>query len=245
METSIPTISFGKTDPGLRRSHNEDSVLLHNAGGYFLVADGVGGAAAGEVASALFAQAVAETFSVTHNRSLEETLISVKESFLKANSRILAHIAATPAHSGMGCTAELLALHDRGFVLGHIGDSRTYRLRQAAFTRLTTDHSLVQQQLDQGLIDWEQARKHPMKNVILRAVGVESELAVDIIQGQVLSGDVFLLCTDGLSDMIDDSQMQEILMTTEPLAEKVDMLVSLANSTGGRDNISVVLVEVQ
>jgi protein phosphatase len=145
----------------------------------------------------------------------------------------------------MGCTAELLALHTSGFVLGHIGDSRTYRLRQTILTQLTVDHSLVQQQVDQGLISQEQARNHPMKNVILRAVGINDQLAVDIIQGQVLSGDLFLLCTDGLSDMIDDHQIQAVLSLEENLTDKAARLVDLANAAGGRDNITVALVEVR
>ncbi len=145
----------------------------------------------------------------------------------------------------MGCTAELLALHSSGFVLGHIGDSRTYRLRQTILTQLTVDHSLVQQQIDQGLINQEQARNHPMKNVILRAVGINDQLAVDIIQGQVVSGDLFLLCTDGLSDMIDDHQIQAILSLEASLTDKAARLVDLANVAGGRDNITVALVEVR
>jgi protein phosphatase len=245
METIIQTTACCKTDPGLRRSCNEDTCLVQNESGYFLVADGIGGAAAGEIASALFAKTAAEIFSSTGSRSSEESLQLVKNSFLTANSRILTDIAATPARAGMGCTAELLALHANGFVLGHIGDSRTYRLRQTILTQLTKDHSLVQQQIDQGLINQEQARNHPMKNVILRAVGIEEQLAIDIIQGQIFSGDLFLLCTDGLSDMVEDKQIQEVLLTEELLTDKAARLVDLANAAGGRDNVTVALIEVR
>ncbi len=245
MKNIIETSACCKTDPGLKRSQNEDTCLIDNEGGYFLVADGIGGAAAGEIASALFAKTAAEIFAAKANRSPEETLALVKESFLSANLRIVDHVASTPSHSGMGCTAEILAFHESGFVLGHIGDSRTYRFRQTILTQMTTDHSFVQQQIDQGLINHEEARNHPMKHVILRAVGVNEELAIDIIRGQVLSDDLFLLCTDGLSDMVDDFQIEEILLTEESLAEKVEMLVSLANAAGGRDNISLVLIKVQ
>ena len=245
METTIQTTTCCKTDPGVRRSCNEDACVVHNEGGYFLVADGIGGAAAGEIASAIFAKTAASVFSTSLNRTVEKTLELVKNCFISANSSILADIASTPSHAGMGCTAELLALHTNGFVLGHIGDSRTYRLRQTILTQLTVDHSLVQQQIDQGLINQEQARNHPMKNVILRAVGINDQLAVDIIQGQVLSGDLFLLCTDGLSDMIDDRQIQTILSMEESLTDKAARLVDLANAAGGRDNITVALVEVR
>jgi serine/threonine protein phosphatase PrpC len=245
MEILIQTTACCKTDPGLRRSCNEDTCLIHNERGYFLVADGIGGAAAGEIASALFAKTAAEIFLSSSIRSSENTLQLVKDCFLTANSRILADIAATPAHTGMGCTAELLVMHDNGFVLGHIGDSRTYRLRQATLTQLTKDHSLVQQQIEQGLISQEQARKHPMKNVILRAVGINEQLAIDIIQGQVFPGDFFLLCSDGLSDMVEDKRIEEALLTGELLTEKAARLVDLANAAGGRDNITVALIEVQ
>jgi PPM family protein phosphatase len=245
MEKTIQTTASCKTDPGLKRSLNEDVCIIHIEGGYFLVADGIGGAAAGEIASALFAEATAETFSSSSNRSAEETLALVKQSFYSAHSRIVTHIQSTPSHTGMGCTAEILAFHKSGYVLGHIGDSRTYRLRQTHLSQLTKDHSLVQQQIDQGLINQDQARNHSMKHVILRAVGADGQLAIDITQGQVLPGDLFLLCTDGLSDMIEDNQIQEILLTEHPLAEKADMLISLANAAGGRDNITIVLVQVQ
>jgi PPM family protein phosphatase len=245
METHIQTTACCKTDPGLRRSCNEDACLIHNEGGYFLVADGIGGAAAGEIASAIFSKTAAEIFSLNSNRSSEETLQLVKDCFLTANLRILADIATIPTHAGMGCTAELLVLHAGGFVLGHIGDSRTYRLRQAILTRLTKDHSLVQQQIDQGLISPEQARKHPMKNVILRAVGINEQLAIDIIQGQVFPGDLFLLCSDGLSDMVEDKQIEEALLDGNLITEKAARLIDLANAAGGRDNITVALIEVR
>jgi protein phosphatase len=245
MKNIIQTTACCKTDPGLKRSLNEDTCLIHHEDGYFLVADGIGGAAAGEIASALFSKTTAEIFTSRSNGSPDETLALVKESFLSAHSRIVDHVASFPSHAGMGCTAEILAFHDSGFILGHIGDSRTYRLRQTILTQITTDHSLVQHQIDQGLINYAQARSHPMKHVILRAVGLNEELTIDIIQGQVLSDDLFLLCTDGLSDMVDDSQIEEILLTEESLSDKAEMLVSLANAAGGRDNISVVLIKVQ
>jgi PPM family protein phosphatase len=239
------TSAFGKTDSGRKRSLNEDAYLVDNQGGFFVVADGIGGAAAGEIASTIFTTTVAEIFSPDRSRTFDTAQELIKESFLTANMRIIADVTENPSHMGMGCTAELLAFHGAGFVLGHVGDSRVYRLRQTELVQLTKDHSLVQQQIDQGLIDRRQCRNHPMKNVILRAVGVDERLAVDIIQGQVYAGDFFLLCTDGLSDMLEDQRIKEILEMDQSLEEKATILIDMANAAGGRDNISVVLVEVQ
>ncbi|OQX20459.1 MAG: hypothetical protein BWK76_01290 [Desulfobulbaceae bacterium A2] len=235
--------AVGLSDVGRRRSHNEDVCRVDEARGFFLVADGMGGASAGEVASGLFAATAGDVFVASAYRPLEETVFLVKKSFYTANARILSDIEGNPSRAGMGCTAELFALYDQGFVLGHIGDSRTYRLRNSSLVQLTKDHSLVQYQIDQGLINDEQARSHPMKNVIMRAVGVNRELAVDIIQGPVFSGDLFLLCTDGLSAMVDDLVIRDILLVPEPLSQRAARLIQQANEAGGRDNVSVVLIE--
>ena len=144
----------------------------------------------------------------------------------------------------MGCTAELLVFLDHGYVLGHVGDSRTYLFRSGQLKRLTNDHSVVQSQLDQGLINAAEARKHPMRNVILRAVGTNEVLAFDLIRGRIQLGDLFLLCSDGLTDMVEDGVLREVLAADLPLLQKVDQLVDLANSAGGHDNITVILGEV-
>lgn len=240
----IPTSACAKTDIGLRRRANEDAYLVDNETGYFLVADGMGGAAAGEVASRLFSRTAAELFFANPLRLENEALALIKNVFFTANAAILQHVENNPSHAGMGCTAELFALHATGFVLGHIGDSRTYRLRHGRLKQLTRDHSLVQQQIEQGVISSEEARKHRMRNVILRAVGVKEELAVDIIKGQLLAGDLFLLCTDGFSDMVTDEAIHEILAARASLSEKVARCIEQAKAGGGLDNITVALVEI-
>ena len=245
MKSIIHTISCCNTDPGLVRSHNEDTCLVNNEDGYFLVADGMGGAAAGEVASDLFKQTTVELFSSNHQRSLDATQDLVMECFQSANSKILSHVKEVPSHAGMGCTAELLAFHNDGFVLGHVGDSRTYSLSKGMLKQLTRDHTFVQEQLDQGLISREQAKTHSMRNLILRVVGSDDGLEVDIIPGTVLFGDIFLLCTDGLSSMVEDVQIKKILALEEPLAVKATMLIDKANNAGGKDNITVVLIEIK
>ncbi len=244
MDTKLRITACCHTDSGLVRSHNEDVCFVDDKKHYFVVADGMGGAAAGEVASNMMKETVQELFSTERSRSVAELRELVCICFQTANARMLAHIAEEPSHSGMGCTAELLAFGDKEFVLGHVGDSRSYRLREGKLEQLTRDHTLVQIQLDQGLISQEQADRHSMKNVILRALGTRKELEVDIINGSILPGDIFLLCSDGLTGMVDDEKIQEIMSYDGPQSLKATMLVDQANYSGGKDNISVVLVEI-
>jgi PPM family protein phosphatase len=234
----------GKTDVGLIRPANEDVFIVNHRAGFCLVADGMGGAAAGEMASRIFGQTAEDIFSQCIPANEQEAVENVQYTFKKANDRILAHVAEHPADEGMGCTAELIAFTDHGFVVGHMGDSRTYRYRQGVFKQLTKDHSLVQSQLDQGLITAAQARTHSMRNVILRAVGVAPSPSLDTLRGPVHAGDVFLLCSDGLTDMIDDDQIAETLTRKGGIDAKTDRLIDQAKQAGGRDNITVVLVEI-
>jgi protein phosphatase len=240
----VETRLYGKTDTGIRRLDNEDAFVIMSELDLCALADGMGGAAAGELASQLFADAVVETFAAVEQRS-EQTIVGlVEKTYRAANERILLHVSNHPEHKGMGCTAELLVFLDHGYVLGHVGDSRTYLFRSGQLKRLTNDHSVVQSQLDQGLITASEARKHPMRNVILRAVGTNEVLAFDLIRGRIQLGDLFLLCSDGLTDMVDDAVLREVLGADLPLLQKVDQLVDLANSAGGHDNITVILGEV-
>ncbi len=244
MKTACKITASGLTDVGLRRSSNEDSFLVHEEGRCFLVADGMGGAAAGEIASRIFTETAARCLLLSKDCSETDSVAMVKAIYQTANAQIREHVRSTPEHKGMGCTADLLHLHDTGFVLGHIGDSRTYRMRQGKLIRLTRDHSLVQDQVDQGLISREDAKTHRLRNVISRAVGVKDELEVDIIRGRYLPGDLFLLCSDGLTDMASEESVTHILRNGEPLRTRNSQLIELAKSGGGRDNVTVVLVEV-
>ncbi len=234
----------GKTDIGLRRSNNEDSFAISQDFGVCAAADGMGGAAAGELASKAFTLSAMEAFENTPNRSDEEITYRVKRAFSIANEKIREHVRENPNHEGMGCTAELLAISDRGFVLGHIGDSRTYLLRKGVLKQLTLDHTLVQEQVAEGLIPLEQVKSHPLRNVILRAVGLDNELALDLLRGKTLSGDLFLLCSDGLTDMINDDQILGILISNENTHAKAEALIQTAKDAGGHDNITVVLAEM-
>ncbi|MHC1742536.1 MAG: Stp1/IreP family PP2C-type Ser/Thr phosphatase [Syntrophobacteraceae bacterium] len=237
-------VSFGKTDTGLRRSNNEDAFFIDQQLGVCALADGMGGAAAGELASQLFAETAREIFSVHTADSEEQQLDLLQRTYELANERILDHVRENPGHAGMGCTAELVRFYEQKFVLGHVGDSRTYLLRNGDFKQLTRDHSLVQDQLDLGLITAEEARKHRLRNVILRAVGTKEALAVDFIRGRLLPGDVFLLCSDGLTDMLEDDSIREVLGVSLTIGQKVDRLIDMAKSAGGSDNITVILSKV-
>jgi len=242
MDLGIHT--FGKSDTGLIRKNNEDSFTVDIGAGFCTVADGMGGAAAGEIASSIFVETAAEVFSQPGSFSEEQRVGKVQQAFILANQRILDHIQSNPDHKGMGCTAELLAITEQGFVLGHMGDSRTYRLRNSQLKQITKDHSLVQDQLDQGIITEEQAEKHLQRNVILRAVGTTKNPSLDLIRGRTYPGDVFLLCSDGLTDMVSDDAIFKALTGYQDLPGAVDVLISLAKDGGGKDNITVVLLQI-
>jgi len=236
-------VSFGKSDVGLKRSHNEDALMVGSDGDVAVVADGMGGAAAGEVASRIFIETAAEIL-FRERSSEKETVDSIEQTFHLANARILQHAKENPQCRGMGCTAEVVVFFQRRYIVGHVGDSRTYLFRQGKLTQITKDHSLVQDQIDQGLITQLEARNHSYRNIILRAVGVDEVLVVDVISGEAQSGDILLLCSDGLTDMVDDPAIEDGLSRDLDISEQVVNLIDLAKSAGGDDNITVALCKV-
>jgi len=242
LEQTNSLIMAGITDTGLRRRNNEDSFLIEAGAGVCAVADGMGGAAAGEIASRLFIETVRKVFALSVCFPEQETIQMVQKAFKVGNDRILQHAARNPERSGMGCTAELLTICGNRYVIGHVGDSRTYLLRNGVLRQLTRDHSLVQEQVDRGLLTAGEASRHRLKNVILRAVGATERLALDLLRGNVASGDIFLLCSDGLTGMVPDFDIQKILVSPLELMQKVEKLVAEANHKGGSDNITVILV---
>lgn len=234
----------GKTDAGLKRKNNEDAFAISREMGFCALADGMGGAAAGEIASRIFVDTVTDVFSGGRSVSGDEVNSLVQNAFTSANKKILDHVLEYPEHRGMGCTAEILAFSDQGFVLGHMGDSRTYRLRGHEFKQLTKDHSLVQEQLDQGIITKEQAQSHQQRNIILRAVGISQSPQLDIIRGKALPGDIFLLCSDGLTDMIRDEQVLAVLVSGTEQEKMAGDLIEFAKQAGGKDNVTVVIAGI-
>lgn len=237
-------IFSGKTDIGLTRKNNEDVFVVNPELDFCLTADGMGGAAAGEIASKIFADTTQEIFTGNTDRSQKEVLYRIQKAFRAANEKILEYVIQNTSCKGMGCTAELLAFSDEGFIIGHIGDSRTYRLRKGHLEQLTQDHTMVQQQFEEGLISSDQIKNHPLRNVIFRAVGIKEDLALDLIIGKIFPEDMFLLCSDGLTDMIPDDQIREILCSDSDIPSKAEELIETAKVAGGADNITVVLAAI-
>jgi len=233
--------SCGRTDVGLVRSNNEDAFVSAPGPGVLALADGMGGAASGEVASGIFADTVREMLSVMPPSSVGEAEELVRGAFLLANRRIRDLAARVPQHKEMGCTGDLVLFIDDRYVVGHVGDSRVYLSRGGRLRQVTKDHSFVQEQVDQGLLTPRQAKAHPYRHVILRAIGIHDVLPVDIVSGKAHPDDLFLLCSDGLSDMVGDSLIEERLASDLPLGEKADLLVRDACDAGGHDNVTVVL----
>ncbi len=241
----IRLLSAGATDVGLLRSNNEDAYLVMPEAGLFAVSDGMGGEAAGEIASRYFIEAAQAAFVNQAPVSEETSCALIEKVFRCANQRILAHTAQNPNDSGMGCTGDLLVFYGRNYVIGHVGDSRVYLLRDRSLRQLTKDHSLVQQLVDQGLLTPQQAKNHPSKNIVLRAVGTHPLASFDRIKGEGFNHDIFFLCSDGLTDMLDDLAIQDILAATESLQSKVESLIKSTLTAGGRDNVTVVLCELE
>ncbi|HVK95610.1 MAG TPA: Stp1/IreP family PP2C-type Ser/Thr phosphatase [Noviherbaspirillum sp.] len=241
-----------KTDTGLLRSQNEDSVALSPAYGFALLADGMGGYNAGEVASNMattIAKAALEegmdTLQHSNARSPEQLHRLIVESVQRTNNTILDAARNEPQYAGMGTTLVAAVFHEDKVMLAHVGDSRAYLLRDGTLTQLTRDHSVLQEQIDAGLISAEWAHYAQNKNLVTRAVGVSANVEVDIHEHVTQAGDIFMLCSDGLSDMLRSEEIQESLIRQRhSLQTACDILVQEANEAGGHDNISVVLVQV-
>ena len=230
-----------RTDVGLRRSSNEDAFVSAAEHGILALADGMGGAASGEVASGIFVDTVRERLSAGPPPVPEEAGEFVRETFLLAHRRIRDLAAREPEHQGMGCTGEMVVFTGDRYVVGHVGDSRVYLFREGRLRQVTKDHSFVQQQVDHGVITPGQARVHAYRHMLLRAIGIDDTLAVDLASGKAHPGDIFLLCSDGLTDMVGDHLIEERLASRLSLEEKADRLVRDACDAGGHDNVTVVL----
>jgi serine/threonine protein phosphatase PrpC len=223
-----------KTDTGRQRHANEDSYFAKAP--LFAVADGMGGAQAGEVASRIAAGAF-EHAPDNDNASAEGQLEEIAQ---KANRRIHRLAQEDSSRAGMGTTLTAALLRDDEVALGHVGDSRAYLLRDGKLKRLTKDHSLVEELRRQGRLTEEQAEEHPQRSIITRALGPEPSVNVDTMTFPARTGDVFLLCSDGLTTMVSDEEIREILISSKNLRQAVNRLVDAANRGGGRDNITAV-----
>ena len=235
-----------QTDQGLVRKNNEDAFAFDAQTGLCLLADGMGGYNAGEVAScmaiAFLHRELASWLSRTGSRASTQALRHTMDACANdINYAIYRAARANPDYAGMGTTLVVGVFLGSQLVLGHVGDSRCYRLRGQRLAQITKDHSMLQEQMDAGLITPEQASTSPHRNLITRALGVEREVAIEINSHKVKPGDVYLMCSDGLSDMVNHSAIAAVLNAAGPLEAKATALITLANQGGGRDNISVLL----
>jgi PPM family protein phosphatase len=234
-------------DPGRSRSNNEDSVATDEGVALAVLADGMGGYNAGEVASNM-----ATSFIRTElGRWLREASSQASDAEVRramdicvdnANRAIYNAANSNPQYAGMGTTLVVAVLRDERLLLGHVGDSRCYRLRAGKLQQITRDHSLLQEQIDAGLITPEQAAFSANKNLVTRAVGVEDSVLLETHQHDVQAGDLYLMCSDGLSDMLDDPGIAQVLQAHDSLEAGTRALIDAANDAGGKDNISVILV---
>jgi PPM family protein phosphatase len=234
------------TDVGMIRQGNEDNFFAEadERRGVFVVADGMGGHAAGEVASEMAVQIIARHLLALTSAIEEGANALVSKAMQDANRAIFERMLAETDKQGMGTTASVMVLSDKGYLIGQIGDSRVYLLRDGGLTQITKDHSYVQEQVDAGLLTPEQARYHPYSNVITRCVGASDQVEADIYTGQVKVGDVFLLASDGLTGMVDDRRLQALLLARSGPGRIVDSLIAEANGRGGLDNITAIVIQV-
>jgi protein phosphatase len=244
-----------ETDPGMVRSNNEDSVASDLTRGLAVLADGMGGYNAGEVASGM-----ATTVIVTETQKMLEQHVSfevdpqtgqsqaqklLKAQIAKANTSIYQAAQSQPQYAGMGTTLVIALFHDNKMTVAHIGDSRLYRMRGAEFKQVTKDHSLLQEQIDSGLITPEQAKLSANKNLVTRALGIDPTVEPEIHDYDTLPGDIYLICSDGLCDMVSDEDTGMAVQTLGAnLRLCAQQLVQMANDNGGRDNVSVILIKI-
>jgi PPM family protein phosphatase len=243
----VRLLHAARTDVGMIRSGNEDSfaVDLSDTRGVFMVADGMGGHAAGEVASEMAVQIVVRELGDVQDLQSADVPARVGAALRHANRSIHDRTIAEVDKQGMGTTVSLLLVSGSRYVIGQVGDSRVYLLRDGALLQLTKDHSYVQEQVDLGNLTPEQARYHPYSNVITRCVGASPEVEPDLYTGEVKAGDVFLVASDGLTGMVDDRRLQQLLMARTVPERKVHALISEANGRGGLDNITAIVVQVE
>jgi protein phosphatase len=236
-------------DKGRARSNNEDAVALDEANALAVLADGMGGYNAGEVASSM----ATEFIKTELGRWLQEAASNASDPDVRramdicvdnANRAIFNAANSNPQYAGMGTTLVVAVFRDGRLLLGHVGDSRAYRWRDGVLQQVTRDHSLLQEQIDAGLITPEQAAFSANKNLVTRAVGVEDTVLLETHLHDTEAGDIYLMCSDGLSDMLDDGSIAQTLQMHDSLDSLGQALVDGANDAGGRDNISLILVRV-
>jgi len=254
MTSQFQLYLVGKTDQGQARKHNEDAIFWDFKRGFALLADGMGGHNAGDVASrlcleklnALLVSALDKSLeNLRPNKGVSKQATLMRRLISKANTAVYENAQDNKEREGMGTTLASLLFYDDKVVAAHLGDSRIYRLRNRKLEQLTTDHSLVQELLEKGVISEEELVDNPYSHVITQAVGIRPRAIAEINEYDVVPGDVFLLCSDGLTDMVSDDEIRDSLIAADGYWDKASQkLVDLANQHGGHDNISVILAAV-
>ena len=256
MNDRAPLDVASLSHPGMVRTHNEDSVFVDGDAGLAVLADGMGGYSAGEVASGIAVNVIStgmlqelnsgrELSKVDISSGLTHAALLLQQQIALANKGIYEAAQQRPECAGMGTTLVATVFFQNRVSIGHIGDSRCYRLRADKFEQLTHDHSLLQEQIDSGMLTLEQAKYSLNKNLVTRALGIEAVVPADIAEYRVEAEDVYVLCSDGLTDMVDAEIVREIVAAKRSdLAEAAAELIDVANQNGGRDNVSVVVIRV-
>lgn len=247
--------SFGKTDTGLLRSHNEDYLDVDDGNRVYLVADGMGGHNHGEVASKIAVESIHDfisqtadhdsTLPITYDVKLHQHSNRLKRGIHIAHDQVLRAIRQDGTLLGMGTTVVGAMLHGDVIAVAHVGDSRAYRLRNGHLELLTQDHTWVNEQVVAGYLSEEQAKSHPLKNVVTRALGGDSEVVVDVAETRVLDSDLYLLCSDGLTTMLSDQDIHRRLASGGELETISEQLIEDANARGGFDNVTVLLFKIE
>ncbi len=245
---------FGLTDVGLVRDHNEDSIGENQGLGLAVLADGMGGHRGGEVASAIAVSTILESLDnelkniksgdIDEVSGYRLESIAVNDAVIKANENVFTSSNENSRYRGMGTTVVVLLFHNEHFTVAHVGDSRLYRYRDGELEQITRDHSLMQELVDRGFYTTDQARDSLNKNLVTRAIGAEESVEVDVHEDVAHPGDIYLLCSDGLTDMLEDDVIKNTIKdNSEDLEIIATELIRLSNEAGGKDNISAVLAK--
>lgn len=235
--------SFGLCDRGKVREKNEDAIFLDDEMGIYIVADGMGGHNAGEIASRLAIDAFQKAFvKQDEGEDLPDRLVAA---MAKANEAVYAESQSAEEKQGMGTTFTCAAVKKNRAVIGHVGDSRAYLFHDGTLRQITRDHSYVMEMVKQGKLTLEEAAVHPKRNIITKAVGSKEPLGSDVFFETLRQGDLLLLCSDGLTTMVEEETIATILEEQLPVEEAAHRLVDCANRHGGKDNISVILVQCE